>query len=101
MDVLKIWSRWWTNRKPSQVKEKRPMEEPKKLRLVDIKLVIEKPDVRGIKIHPKTWERLIRSFAPPGVAVPGKSSRQKIYFSGKPVELDDAIEEETFEPISN
>jgi hypothetical protein len=74
------------------------MGEPKKLKLVDIKLVIEKPEISAIKINPRTWERLVQSFAK-GVKVP--ASKQKIYFSGKPVELDDTIEEETLEPISN
>jgi len=84
----------------SRTKENGPTGEPKKLKLVDIKRVIEEPGITGIKIHPKTWERLIQPFAPQRVAVPGESSKQKIFFSGKPVALDDTIEEETFEPIS-
>ena len=85
----------------SRTKETLPTGKPKELKLIDIKRVIEEPGITGIKIHPKTWERLIQPFAPQRVAVPGKSSKQKIFFSGKPVELDDTIEEEKFEPISN
>jgi len=72
----------------------------KKLEPGDIKPEIEKPNVKGIKINPKTWRRLIGSVSSQGVVVPGKSAQQDT-FSGKPVELDDAIEEEDFEIIPN
>ncbi|MGB8414620.1 MAG: hypothetical protein WCE23_17535, partial [Candidatus Binatus sp.] len=72
----------------------------KKLEPIDIKFQIEKSNVSGIKINPKTWHRLLQSVGSQGVAVPGKSG-QKDTFSGKPVELDDTIEEEIFEIISN
>lgn len=72
----------------------------KKLELTDIKSQTDKSNVSGIKMHPKTWRRLVQSISSQGVAVPGKSG-QKDTFSGKPVELDETIDEETFETISN
>lgn len=61
----------------SRTKENGPTGEPKKLKLVDIKRVIEEPGITGIKIHLKTWERLIQPFAPQRVVVSASPASKK------------------------
>jgi len=73
----------------------------KKLELLEIKQGVEAPGAKGIRIHPNTWKRLIQSVADQVAIVHGGLHGQGATFSGRPVDLDDTVEEETFEIISN
>jgi hypothetical protein len=72
----------------------------KKLELEDIRQAIEAPGAKRIRIHPNTWKRLLQSIAKRGGIGQGGPLRGGNTFSGKPVDLDEKLEEETFE-ISN
>jgi hypothetical protein len=68
---------------------------------LDLKQAIDLPTTKGIRMNSKTWIRLIRQVLGQHQVVYGGSPTGSNTFSGKPVELDDSIPEETFEIMSN
>jgi len=76
-------------------------DQKKQLDLEDIRQAIEAPSAKRLRMHPNTWKRLTQSVSAKGGGIGlGGSLGTGNTFSGKPVDLDEAVEEETFE-ISN
>ena len=71
----------------------------KKLDLIDLKNIAEQPDARGIRIHPKTWQRLMQDVPKQPGGGSGSSGGSNTV-SGKQVHLDDTLPEETVQKIS-
>ncbi len=76
------------------------MSDTKKWKLDDVLEAAKAPGVKRIRMHPKDHQRVLEKAGMQGGIQSGGSPGLENTISGKPVELDEAVQEGTIETIS-